>query len=35
MPAWLDYLKMHRAEGHDLLPHWGAHLGTATGTGPP
>jgi hypothetical protein len=34
-PAWLDHLKMHRAEGHDLLPRWGAHLGTATGTDPP
>ena len=33
-PGWLDHLKAHRAEGHDLVSHWTAHLRTAPETGP-
>jgi len=25
-PAWLDHLKAHRAEGHDLVTHWNERL---------
>jgi catechol 2,3-dioxygenase-like lactoylglutathione lyase family enzyme len=25
-PGWLDHLKAHRAEGHDLVSRWSAHL---------
>ncbi len=28
-PGWLDHLKAHRAEGHDLVSRWSTHLGTA------
>lgn len=27
-PGWLDHLKAHRADGHDLVPHWNAYLAT-------
>jgi catechol 2,3-dioxygenase-like lactoylglutathione lyase family enzyme len=28
-PGWLDHLKSRRAEGHDLVARWNAHLSTA------
>ena len=34
-PGWLNHLKAHRAQGHDLISRWSAHLGTGTGTGTP
>ena len=33
-PGWLDHLKAHRAEGHDLVSRWSAYLRTAPETGP-
>jgi catechol-2,3-dioxygenase len=27
--GWLDHLKAHRAEGHDLVSRWSLRLGTA------
>ena len=32
--GWLDHLRAHRAEGHDLVSRWTAHLRTAPETGP-
>jgi catechol 2,3-dioxygenase-like lactoylglutathione lyase family enzyme len=32
-PSWLDHLKAHRAEGHDLVSAWSAHLATRPGVG--
>jgi len=34
-PGWLDHLKAHRAEGHDLVSRWSAQLRTAPETAPP
>jgi catechol 2,3-dioxygenase-like lactoylglutathione lyase family enzyme len=31
-PGWLDHLKAHRAEGHDLITSWSTHRGAGTGT---
>lgn len=33
-PGWLDYLKAHRAEGHDLVASWSAHLTSRQGRAP-
>jgi hypothetical protein len=33
-PGWLDHLKAHRAEGHDLVSCCSAHLRTTPQTGP-
>jgi hypothetical protein len=34
-PGWLDHLKAHRAEGHDLVSRWSTLLGTGTRTSAP
>jgi hypothetical protein len=31
-PDWLEHLKAHRAEGHDLVFCWSAHLDAGAGT---
>ena len=34
-PGWLDHLNARRAEGHDLVARWSAHLGAGTEPGSP